>query len=1751
MSDLHRRAEQIRDERGVGRNTNTRVGQLLMDVISGHETDVVALTKKLQTKVDGAYVEGGFLYLTSGDNAIAGPFEMGSQDVVNQIKGQLENKIDGAYTEDGALYLTSGNEIIAGPIEVGSGTGSGSSSGVLMKLKNLTGSVLSVAAGTNAVLSYSFTSVDTSDNSETGEGTVQYTINGAVVLTENISQGEHTVDITRFLRVAANTVRMKVTDSYGTARTLTWTVNVVSVELTSTFDDTQIYSSNVIFRYTPKGDGEKRVHFVLDGVEQDTVTTSSSNRQLSKVFSGLSNGAHKLKVYMVAVVGGMNIRSNELFYEFIYADAHSDRPVIVSSFDETKEVEQYSVLSIPYLVYDPGAERATVLLKANNVTVAELEVGRTKQLWSYQPLHAGALVLSIVCGGVEKVMNIIVKESETGIYEETENLQVRFSSAGRSNADINRSVWESNGIYAQFTGMNWATDGWQIDEEGSVYLRLFGEAKTTFRFTPFDSNFIDSGKTITFEYATSEVNDVDAIIAQCVYNGVGIVITPHKVRMASNQSVMEANVASEGQKVSVSFIVEKRVENRLMYLFVDGILSSVMQYSTSDNFMQSTPQYITIGSTGATLHFYGLRVYLNNLNYEQVLSNYIFDWGSYEKKLQVFDRNNIADSFGGIVYEKLISHLPCMTITGELPTYKGDKQVNIVTYENRQDPAKNFTTTVKNDVQGTSSQYYPRKNYKWKATNGFTNPETGQVSEKYALRDGAIPVDCFCLKADFAESSGTHNTGMAKIIHRILTEMEFFTPPQINNDKVRTTVDGFPIALFWKETLTSETVFLGKYNFNNDKSTEETFGFVPGAECWEFCNNTSGRVLFTQSDYEAKTGDFPDWMNDFEARYPDDDMLNSEYKAGKIPERLKRLTDWIVSTKDNPEKFKTECAQYFNIDFLLSYYVITEFFGMIDQRAKNMFFATWDGTLWYPIFYDNDTCLGINNEGRIAFGFNMEYHDVEGSQNVWNGETSVLWNNVETAFASEVKKLYYDMRQKKVLTFEKVREVLTDEQAARWCERVYNEDGQYKYIVPLINDGNGSYLYAAQGSRVKHREWWLKHRFAYMDSKYVAGDFFSNYATMRLYKPTEWTGVQPSFDFDITLLKDSYVRVKYGSYIADTRGVHNETLRVVAPDMEFNDTETIIYGIQSIKSLGNLASKYAGSVDLSSAISLTELLLGSSEEGYENSNLTDLHLGNNLMLKKIDLQNCVNLKQPLDVSGCISLEELNAEGTQITSVEFPPQGGNMKIVKLPDTLSSLIVNNQKSIEVFSLAGAQNLVTLSTDGSINGYAVAKRSLASDNPLLQTVRLENVYATDDDLKVIGKILDMSGMDELGNYVEKSIVSGKLHVTTALSSILNRVKERWPKLTVTYNLLSNVIEFADPKTKAICIANWDADGDGELSSEEAKALDYQSATALSEAFRGSDIEYFNEFAYFTKIMDTVDSPAIPFIDCLSLKEIGAPDGYVKTLFRNCPNLKKVTFGKFSKLWSAPVFKEVIHGVDFIVPDDSTYFFVDPTKSFIYYKESNALKILVFLKDSLDTVTVSADSLGWKQYVRIDEYALCNSLTLKNLAVEAQQSGPVYAHSCDTLETITLKGDARYTPCADNCPKLRTIDASKVNGITFSFHARIENCPLLESLKLPINEDVPFTMTNSVYINAPSLKEIDFGAKLTQFYGRGITLHPTEGCVIFRNTTVPVMKDVYVSEFLVQRIYVLDSMVDAFKSATGWKNFAVRIYPLSQKNN
>jgi hypothetical protein len=116
----------------------------------------------------------------------------------------------------------------------------------------------------------------------------------------------------------------------------------------------------------------------------------------------------------------------------------------------------------------------------------------------------------------------------------------------------------------------------------------------------------------------------------------------------------------------------------------------------------------------------------------------------------------------------------------------------------------------------------------------------------YKLYDNLPPVNLFCLKADYMESSSSNNTGTGNILNALYGTLK--TPAQAMDPNHVTAIMGRPIVCFYKpfkyedqykykdpsgnivdypesEDDDADYIYIGRYNFNLDKKTPEPFGF--------------------------------------------------------------------------------------------------------------------------------------------------------------------------------------------------------------------------------------------------------------------------------------------------------------------------------------------------------------------------------------------------------------------------------------------------------------------------------------------------------------------------------------------------------------------------------------------------------------------------------------------------------------------------------------------------------------------------------------------------------------------------------------------------------------------------------------------------------------------------------------------------------------------------------------------------------------
>lgn len=220
----------------------------------------------------------GTIHNSLGDAVRAVGYDL--QDLSKKLANFVDaDAVDGLFYENNMLYLTAKGVIVSNGVEIKGGSGGGPSTTTytVSFLNLLESRVLNVVEGKTALLRYNYSSTDEEEQDD-GPGIATLSINNIRKLSYSIPQGPSELDITSYLSAGENTVRIQVENSEGSKKTLIYTVNVISLSLTTTFNALDLYQGAIAFPYTVSGQGEKTVYFILDGKQIGTEIVSSSGR---------------------------------------------------------------------------------------------------------------------------------------------------------------------------------------------------------------------------------------------------------------------------------------------------------------------------------------------------------------------------------------------------------------------------------------------------------------------------------------------------------------------------------------------------------------------------------------------------------------------------------------------------------------------------------------------------------------------------------------------------------------------------------------------------------------------------------------------------------------------------------------------------------------------------------------------------------------------------------------------------------------------------------------------------------------------------------------------------------------------------------------------------------------------------------------------------------------------------------------------------------------------------------------------------------------------------------------------------------------------------------------------------------------------------------------------------------------------------------------------------------------------------------
>ena len=570
---------------------------------------------------------------------------------------------------------------------------------------------------------------------------------------------------------------------------------------------------------------------------------------------------------------------------------------------------------------------------------------------------------------------------------------------------------------------------------------------------------------------------------------------------------------------------------------------------------------------------------------------------------------------------------------------------------------------------------------------------------------------------------------------------------------------------------------------------------------------------------------------------------------------------------------------------------------------------------------DVDTIFTVINQGLMKKPYWVEYHDTyEDGTPVWNGEKSVLWNLMEQAYPEERAQMMRRMlakmeelgglqkgshQQKLFAFFQKYFFSVID----NFSSMLYNEDGKLYEQMKLAmlqgkytndTDPLGQSLGDGQSPEVA----WVKKRIQYLQSKYSFGDYDAKTAegaiTVRTSAQADAT--TNSIVLRLTPAMKLYPTIAYGTTIMrGTRTDAGKPCEIVVDINGTSDQQLSIKSADWLLDIGDWSSYVINGTLSIIGKRLKRLKLGDQDKQKVKILISSLTLGNTVSLEEIDIQNVTTLGGSLDMRGNYRLRKFLAGGSSLTEAHFA-DGGALEYVGYPATTSYIELKNLDKLtndHCKTEACAPNVMSYFVSGCdalqpIKMLTAIMDAQAGQTPhALRYIRCVGFNETFADGRMFDKLSQLvdgtyQGIDAEGQYGNDPypVLDGTINLTTgAYRDTYDALIQHYPKLKL--NIAKWWIRFEDPEVKRICVENWDKDGDGELSMDEAA----QVSSIGTKFAKNTKITSFESFRYFTGL-EKVDMGV--FENCSKLKRIVLPAGYCveHTSFTKCTSLEEIVF-------------------------------------------------------------------------------------------------------------------------------------------------------------------------------------------------------------------------------------------------------------------
>ena len=255
---------------------------------------------------------------------------------------------------------------------------------------------------------------------------------------------------------------------------------------------------------------------------------------------------------------------------------------------------------------------------------------------------------------------------------------------------------------------------------------------------------------------------------------------------------------------------------------------------------------------------------------------------------------------------------------------------------------KRYPATFK--TQGNSSKLFPKKS--WRIT--FYTASDYQTKQQVNIFPDYPAVNSLNMKANYIDWTQANNV----LVSQYIADMTQLTRDVDSNQRHANNqcqITGEPVLGF------NNGQKLGLFTIS-PKNSNDMFNMKKGNKNQAVFEGNSGNDAIK---FSADAAAF-DYTKDFSIEAPDDNVSQA------IKDSFNSLLKLTNSGTD--DEFKAQIATKLNLRSVANWIVMITVFGLEDDIAKNICWATWDGVKWNAVMYDHDLAWGMVWDGSGLTG---------------------------------------------------------------------------------------------------------------------------------------------------------------------------------------------------------------------------------------------------------------------------------------------------------------------------------------------------------------------------------------------------------------------------------------------------------------------------------------------------------------------------------------------------------------------------------------------------------------------------------------------------------------------------------------------------------------------------------------------------------------------------------------------------------------